>query len=132
MTKATILLADDDKVTLSILGAGLQRDGYRVLTAMDGLQAIMVAHRTKPDAIVLDIMMPAGNGLNVLQKLKASSATQQIPIIAMSSSQDPALPAQVLAGGGEFFLPKPVHFTDLRSLLGRLLGALPKVDPTLP
>lgn len=132
MTKATILLADDDKVTLGILAAGLQQDGYRVLTAMDGLQAIMVAHRTKPDAIVLDIMMPAGNGLNVLQKLKASSATKLIPVIAISSSPDPALPAQVLAGGGESFFPKPVSFPDLRTLLGRLLDAPPKVDPTLP
>jgi len=121
MTKATILLADDDKVTLGILGAGLQQEGYRVLTAMDALQAVMVAHRNKPDAILLDVMMPAGSGLDVLKKLKASSATQLIPVIAMSTLKDPALPANAMAHGAKAFIPKPVDFPGLRHLLRGLL-----------
>lgn len=122
MPTAKILVADDDKVTLSILSAGLQRDGYQVSTAMDTMQVIMAAHRNRPDAIVLDVMMPGGGGFEALKKLKATSSTQLIPIVAISTLQDPTLPAQVLALGAEAFLPKPVHFPDLRELLGRLLG----------
>lgn len=82
MTTAKILLADDDKVTLSVLGASLHHEGYRVVTAMDAMQAIREAHRNIPDAIILDVMMPGGSGLDVLKKLKASNETQLIPVIA--------------------------------------------------
>lgn len=125
MATAKILLADDDKVTLGILGMGLQHEGYRVLTAMDAMQAIMVAHRGTPDAILLDVMMPAGSGLDVIKKLKASSDTQLIPVIAMSTSKDATLPTQAMAAGAEAFLPKPVHLPDLLELLRRLLGQAP-------
>ena len=125
MPTAKILLADDDKVTLSVLGASLGREGYRVLTAMDAMQVVMAAHRSGPDAIILDVMMPGGGGLDVLKKLKASSETQLIPVIAISTSRDASLPAQVLASGAEAFLPKPVQFADLRDLLHRLLDPPP-------
>lgn len=129
MTSAKILLADDDKVTLGILGASLQHEGYRVATAMDAMQVVMAAHRNEPDVIILDVMMPAGGGLDALKKLKSATGTQLIPVIAISSSPDPEIPAKAIALGAEAFLPKPLHFPDLRKLLQRLLASS---DPEAP
>ena len=66
-------------------------------------------------------MMPGGNGFSVLRKLKASTETQLIPVIVISTLQDPALPEQAQELGAEAFLPMPVHSPDLRDLLNRLL-----------
>ncbi|MEO8138217.1 MAG: response regulator [Gemmatimonadota bacterium] len=129
MAPSTILLADDDLVTLRLLTATLHHEGYRVVTAMDAMQAVMVAHRSAPDAILLDVMMPGGSGLEVLKRLKASSDTQQIPVIVMSSSPDVTLPAQTVALGAESFLPKPVNPVQLNELLRSLLIGPPGTPP---
>ena len=129
MATPTILLADDDLVTLRLLTATLNHEGYRVVTAMDAMQAVMVAHRTVPDAILMDVMMPGGSGLQVLKRLKASTETQQIPIIAISSSADPTLPAQTVALGAEAFLQKPVDLVQLNELLRSLLIGPPGTPP---
>lgn len=94
MSPRTVLIADDDPVTLQILSAALKKAGYHVITAMDAMQAVRSAHRRVPDAMLLDVMMPGGTGLEVLKKVKASSDTQLIPIIAMSGLPDPDLPGK--------------------------------------
>lgn len=132
MAPPTILLADDDPVILRLLTATLNHEGYRVVTAMDAMQAVMVAHRSAPDAILMDVMMPGGSGLEVLKRLKASSGTQQIPIIAMSSSADVTLPAQAAALGAEAFLQKPVDLVQLNELLRSILVGPPGTPPAPP
>lgn len=122
MTTATILVADDDPVTLGVLTVSLQHERYSVVTAVDALQAVMMAHRRAPNAIVLDVMMPAGSGLEVLKRLKASSETREIPVIAISSSKDATLPAKATALGAAVFLPKPVDLVELNGVLRRLVG----------
>jgi CheY-like chemotaxis protein len=73
------------------------------------MQVVMEAHKHQPAAIVLDVMMPGGGGLGAIRTLKATTSTTLIPVIAISGSTDPALPAQVVAEGASAFLPKPVH-----------------------
>ncbi len=121
MTTATVLIADDDPVTLQILSASLRHEGYRVVTAMDAMQCLMAAHRTAPDAILLDVLLPGGGGLDALKKLKANTQTQLIPVISISSSQDEKLPKQVVALGAEDFLHKPIDLARLSEVLHRLL-----------
>ncbi|MCA1560995.1 MAG: response regulator [Acidobacteria bacterium] len=79
-----ILVADDDKVHVHLLTTLLKKRGYCVTVAYDGLQAWSTALRSKPDAIILDIHMPAGTGFEVLRKLKTSTKTSQIPVIVVS------------------------------------------------
>lgn len=129
MAIGLILVADDDPTTRSVIAAGLQQDGYRVITAMDAMQTVRAAHKELPAAIVLDIMMPAGSGLDVLKKIKASSATQLIPVVAMSSMTDPKLPDQARALGANEFLPKPVDLPRLCDTLRRLLNPGPPGQP---
>jgi len=125
MAPLTILIADDDPLTVRIIAASLQKEGYLVVTAMDAMQAVRAARKSTPAAIVMDVMMPAGSGVNALKQIKLSTQTQLIPVIAMSSSSDAGLPAQMIALGAEEFLAKPVDLDRLGSVLRRLLGSQP-------
>jgi len=119
-----ILIADDDRVTLETLGAQLRGAGFQILTAMDAMQAFMVAQRSAPDAVLLDIQMPGGTGLDTLKRLRTSSKTQAIPVIAISGLKDPQTSKQALALGAVEFFPKPVDFERLRATLNRLVTSL--------
>jgi CheY-like chemotaxis protein len=115
-----ILIADDDNVTLETLGAQLRGAGFQVVTAMDAMQALMIAQRTSPDLVLLDIQMPGGTGLNTLKRLRTSSKTQNIPVIVISALPGPVGKEALALGAVEFF-PKPVDFERLRESLARLL-----------
>ena len=119
-----ILVADDDKVTLETLSAQLRGAGFQVVTAMDAMQAFMAAQRTNPDAVLLDIQMPGGTGLDTLKRLHASTKTQAIPVIAISAH--PKLGPQAMALGAVEFLAKPLDFERLRGTLARLLAPAPE------
>jgi len=119
-----ILIADDDRVTLETLGAQLRGVGFQVLTAMDAMQAFMVAQRSAPDAVLLDIQMPGGTGFDTLKRLRTSSKTQAIPVIAISGLKDPATGKRALTLGAAEFFPKPVDFERLRATLNRLVTSL--------
>jgi CheY-like chemotaxis protein len=121
-----ILVADDDSVTLETLGAQLRGVGFQVVTAMDAMQAFMVAQRASPDAVLLDIQMPGGTGLETLKRLRTSSKTQNIPVIAMSALPGAGPGKQALALGALEFFPKPVDFERLRGTLERLLAPPPE------
>ena len=126
MSGKKILLADDDKVTLETLGAQLRAQGFQVLTAMDAMQAFIIAQRELPDVVLLDIQMPGGTGLEALKRLAKSTKTQNIPVIVISMFTDPRRQQEVLALGARALFPKPVDFTKLRQSLADLLDTDPK------
>jgi len=120
--KHTVLLADDDKVQTMMLSSQLRTKGYSVAAAYDATYAFMVAMKSPPDAVVLDIMMPGGTGRAVLERLKGSSKTMQIPVIVLSSVTDPKVVSEVLALGADEYLHKPVDVDALDAALRRALG----------
>ena len=85
MAEKTILVADDDPEMVKILSIQLKRAGYKVLAALDGLQAVMIVHKSTPDLVILDMRMPAGGGVSVLEKLGGSIQTMGIPVIILTS-----------------------------------------------
>jgi DNA-binding response OmpR family regulator len=119
------LIADDDRVFVELCATRLRTKGHKVLTAVDAMQAFMFAMREQPDAIVLDINMPAGGGQETLRKLKTSAKTEAIPVIIVSGLSDPKLPDTVKQMGAAEFLAKPASFDQINATLGRLLGAPP-------
>jgi DNA-binding response OmpR family regulator len=121
MAKATILVADDDRVVVELLSLGLAARGFKVTVAADGMQAIMAARRTPPEAILLDVMMPGGTGFDVVKRLRSNAATAGIPVVAMSASTDPALPQKVQELGANAFLLKPVSLDEVAATLRRVL-----------
>ena len=84
----TILIADDDRVLVHWLSSHLRVRGFNVTVAFDAMQAGMVAVRTPPAAIILDINMPGGTGFEVLRRLKTSAKTNQVPVVVLSGSID--------------------------------------------
>ncbi len=126
MTQTTILVADDDPVTRKTLTAGLQGLGYAVLTATDVIQTVRVTQKDRPAAIVLDVMMPGGTGIEVLKRVRASLTMGFIPIIVISGMADDTLPARVKELGAAEFLAKPVDIQQLADALSRVLGPMPR------
>ncbi len=106
---------------LDTLGAQLRGVGYQVVTAMDAMQAFMVAQRSASDAVLLDIQMPGGTGFDTLKRLRTSTKTQNLPVIAMSALPGAEWQTRALALGAVEFFAKPVDFARLRELLARLL-----------
>lgn len=122
MPKETILIADDDHNLTKLLSSYLRAHRLDVALSFDAVQALMTAYRTPPDAMILDINMPGGTGVEVLKKLKASAKTASIPVIVMSASTDPQLPQNVRELGAEEFLRKPFDFAELYRTICRILG----------
>lgn len=121
MKRARILVADDDPVTRQYLSSILQPDGHTVQLASDAAQALMLAMRTPPDVVLLDIGMPGGSGFHVLQRLKASTKTSMIPVIIVTVSDDEAVAAKARELGAVELFRKPVSAEDLRGALARHL-----------
>jgi CheY-like chemotaxis protein len=118
-----ILVADDDRIVVHLLAALLRGKGHEVVPVLDAVQAIMFSMRPPlPDAIVLDINMPGGTGIETLKRLKASQVTALIPVIVLSGTTDAQMPSTVQALGADAFLRKPVD-------PGALFEALRKVRP---
>lgn len=103
-----ILVAEDDKMLSKMMCAILQEGGHISVPAYDSIQALMYAMRQPLDLVLLDINMPGGTGVGVLKKLKASSKTSFVPVVVISGSMDPDVPAQVLELGAAKFLSKPL------------------------
>ena len=118
----TILIADDDRLTVQLLTARLRKSGYTVTSAYDAMQAHMFAQREVPDAILMDVNMPGGGGLEALRKIKSSAKTATVPVIAMSIADDPGLPQRSRDAGADGFLTKPVELDELEAQLKELLG----------
>jgi len=107
MTEHKILIADDDPVLTAAVSGALKSRGYTIVVARDAMQAFMFAVQQQPDAILLDINMPAGTGLGALTRLQDSARTSSIPVLVMSGSTDLTLPATVRAEGGKGFFRSP-------------------------
>lgn len=130
MEKKKILIVDDDEELVRILGINLMAEGFEVCAAFDGVSAVMRAHREQPDLIILDVRMPAGNGLNVVEKLRSSTRTFNIPILFLSALPHDELKEKAAQAGVIHYLTKPF---DLDVLLGTVKGILgiEKARPTL-
>lgn len=113
----SILIVDDEPVNLKLLGAHLQKSGYAVSEAADGRQALQRALEKLPDLILLDIMMPGMDGIEVCRRLKEDEATQDIPVIFLSALSDSEIKAKGLEVGGVDYISKPF---DSRELLARV------------
>ena len=118
-----ILVADDSRFQVALLTQTLKEKGFEVVVAQDALQAGMVALRTAPDAIVLDINMPGGSGIEVLKRLRHSTKTQHIPVVVVSSNEDLDVRHVATELGVAEFLSKPVDPDHLCKVLLSLVSS---------
>jgi signal transduction histidine kinase/CheY-like chemotaxis protein/HAMP domain-containing protein len=115
-TDTTVLVVDDDPVAQHIIGTHLARDGYRLLYASSGQEALVMAREHRPDAITLDIKMPQVDGWGVLHTLKGDPELADIPVVLVTANQDSSLGFEL---GAVAFLTKPV---DREALLDTIRG----------
>ncbi len=120
--KKVLVVEDDRKIAMS-LGILLKAWGYEVSMAFDGWQAVGMAGKTIPDAIVLDITMPAGDGFSVARRVQEFPATAGTPIIFLTASRRPGLKDQADLAGAFGYLEKPFRHEELRELVDKAVGA---------
>jgi CheY-like chemotaxis protein len=118
----TILVVEDNEPSRDVLSRRLERQGYQVLLAVDGLQAVTVARDARPDLILMDLGLPGIDGFEATRILKGDVLTGQIPIIVLSAHAMTHDRELALASGGDDFDTKPVRFQQLLQKLESLLA----------
>jgi signal transduction histidine kinase/DNA-binding response OmpR family regulator len=119
---ATILIVDDDEDARKIIGSCLAREGYRLIYANSGSEALEVAARERPDVITLDVMMPQVDGWSVLATLKADPELGGIPVVLVSHVSDRSIGIGL---GASAFLTKPVDRAQLAAVIRAQCGEVP-------
>jgi DNA-binding response OmpR family regulator len=117
-----ILVVDDDKKTVDLIRLYLEKDGYRALAAYDGQQALSLVRQKRPDLIVLDLMLPEVDGLDVCRILRAESKVPIIMLTAKTTEDDKLLGLDL---GADDYVTKPF---SPRELLARIRAVLRRVD----
>ena len=122
MAKGKILVVDDEIYIVHILDFSLGMEGYEVLTALDGEQALEKARAEHPDLIVLDIMMPKLDGYETCKMLKADPATKDIPVILLSAKGRNVDQKVGFEVGANDYITKPFSPRKLVERINALLG----------
>lgn len=122
MTEKTVLVVDDDVKTVELVKVYLNRDGYGVLTAYDGVEALRVARESNPDLVVLDLMLPDVDGLEVCRTLRHESDVPIIMLTARTTDQDKLTG---LDSGADDYVTKPFSPKELAARVRAVLRRLP-------
>jgi len=122
MAKGKILVVDDEVYIVHILDFSLGMEGYEVLTALDGEQALEKARQEHPDLIVLDIMMPKLDGYETCKLLKADDGTRNIPVILLSAKGRNADQKVGFDVGADDYITKPFSPRKLVERINDILG----------
>ncbi|HON91141.1 MAG TPA: response regulator transcription factor [Sedimentisphaerales bacterium] len=121
MSKASILVVDDEDDIRELVQWNLDREGYRVLTCETGEQALAVARSKIPDLIILDLMLPGIDGLEVCKRLKADSGLSQIPVVMLTAKGEESDIVAGLELGADDYITKPFSGKVLVARVRRLL-----------
>lgn len=123
MAKPTIMVVDDEEDILELLEYNLSREGYEVICAATGEDALAIADSQTPGLVILDLMLPGVDGLEVCQRLKANSKTEQIPVIMLTAKGEEADIVAGLELGADDYVAKPfspkVLIARIRTVLRR-------------
>jgi two-component system, OmpR family, alkaline phosphatase synthesis response regulator PhoP len=122
MASKTVLVVDDDVKTVELIKLYLNRDGYRVLAAYDGAGALRLARESRPDLIVLDLMLPGVDGLEVCRSLRSES---DVPIIMLTARTTDEDKLTGLGLGADDYVSKPFSPRELAARVRTVLRRLP-------
>ena len=119
--KQTILVVDDEQDLLDLIEYNLKKEGFDVITAEDGKEGIEVARERNPDLMLLDIMMPKMDGMEVVERMRADKSLKHIPIIFLTARGDEKTEVKGLDKGGDDYITKPISTTKLISRIKAVL-----------
>jgi two-component system, OmpR family, alkaline phosphatase synthesis response regulator PhoP len=127
-SKARVLIADDEPDIIEILRYNLQKEGYSVITAKDGDDALEKARQNQPDLIVLDMMMPRKNGIEVCELLRAQTAFKDTLIMFLTALSDEATQLKGFSTGADDYVTKPLSPSVFVSKVNALLRRVKKPE----
>ena len=119
---AMVLLVDDEDQLRRVMKDLLERQGYTVVEARDGAQALDEVDRHAPDIVILDLNLPGVDGYSVLSQLRSRPATRQLPVIVLTAKGDEDNEVRVLQLGADDFLTKPFRAKALAARLESTLA----------
>src|SRR3989338_9819931 len=125
MTKEKILIVEDEKDIIKMLEYNLKKEGFRTISANDGEDAIDLAMREHPDIVLLDLMLPGIDGLEVCKSLKAEKKTKDIPIIMLTAKSQESDKILGLELGADDYVTKPF---SPRELLARIKAVFRRIQ----
>jgi DNA-binding response OmpR family regulator len=118
-----ILVIEDDPAVLRAMSFMLEKEGYEVLTAVNGLEGLTKAKGENPDLLILDVMLPGIDGFEICHRLRAEPQTARLPILMLSAKGQAADKAMGLQVGANEYLTKPVERVVLLGKVEALLSA---------
>lgn len=121
MSKQTILVVDDEKDLLDLIEYNLKKEGFNVLKAENGEEGIAVAKEKNPDLVLLDIMMPKMDGMQVVEEMRKDDQLNNIPIIFLTARSDEKTEVDGLNKGADDYITKPISTTKLISRIKAVL-----------
>jgi two-component system, OmpR family, response regulator MprA len=118
---STVLVIDDEENIIEFIKLGLKYEGFFVEAAADGQQGLAAAQRINPDLIILDLMLPGMDGLEVCRRLRANPTTQDVPILMLTAKDDVRDRITGLDTGADDYLTKPFSFEELVARMRAIL-----------
>lgn len=118
----TILAVDDSRTNLNVLGARLGHAGYMVVLSDNGVEALDLITGRGFDLVLLDMVMPGVSGVDVLNEVRASRDTADLPVIMVTGRSEPAAAVEALAAGADDWIAKPFAFEVLVARIERMLA----------
>jgi DNA-binding response OmpR family regulator len=116
------LIVDDDPYLVVGLSARLKANGYRVVSAMDAVSAISQTRKEKPDLLILDLGLPAGDGFTVMNRLTEMTDCEAPPTIMLSARNPDGNKSKALESGAVAYFQKPPNIKEFLSVIRRALG----------
>jgi CheY-like chemotaxis protein len=123
-----ILIVDDNEIILKTVSLKLQGAGYRVVTALDGAEAVAAVRKEAPDLVLLDISFPPDvggvewNGFRIMEWFHRMEAVKKTPVIIITGGEDAKNKERAVAGGAVAFFHKPIDHDDLLKVIRATLG----------
>jgi two-component system alkaline phosphatase synthesis response regulator PhoP len=124
-----VLVVDDDREIVRLLRAYLEREGFQVVVALDGEEALHALRREKPDLVVLDLMLPKRDGWEITRVVRADPSLQHIPIIMLTARSEEADRVVGLELGADDYVVKPF---SPREVVARVKAVLRRASPNAP
>jgi DNA-binding response OmpR family regulator len=120
--KRNILVVDDEIGALTLIGIMLERGGFTVLKARNATEALGTLEETTPDLIILDVMMPGMDGIELCRVIRTRDVTNITPVLILSARGDAESIIRGIEAGADDYLPKPILHHDLVSKVHSMLG----------
>jgi CheY-like chemotaxis protein len=117
----TVMLVEDDDISRTLLHQLLQNSGYRIIEAVDGLEALKVAMRERPALILMDVDLPGLDGIGITRRIREDAALRNTLIVMVTAFDAPEIREAAFDAGCNEYLIKPLDATKLKALLTSVL-----------